>query len=577
MIRFKDGWRLVSRKAARPQLKVEPYDPDAKDGDGDGIVQEGTAWERPVGTRFLRMNGRPIPTGLETAYRPSTAKLVDRDGNEVEYTPTYERPGYKPLGTTIGETVGNVAEGAKKPKRTLIPKRFKKRKLSKSLDSVNPGGTEMTPKEFRKMVKDYHGRRFKDIGDPWNFEVTGFQVDEDGRRRRLKRKINRNVLNSTADGVTMNPDYAESVNSKILTSILISRRMRENGHDPADLLPEDIRENTKLFVSERGRLHLVRTDRSPSLAVRDFEGETVFGSIEVDPTDPLYDELYDQVAVSWAVHQWAVGSDMTKGYAGVIQAAAHEYFGLAGDAPNYGRGRVRLENDEGTIDEIITDERLQTFVAFIDAQYEETQQMLSEQGIQRMRLYRGFELELGETIPEEVLDPDMLQHQILRKWIEENEPQSLFMRGVPSPLRPLSSYSTEEEMAVSFSREQRVWSAADANIVTKTDVPVERILAIPGTGIGCLGESEMVVIGPPEGADDVQDLEAKVFARSNFWTEGMIKAARQLRRDEADEDPFDKEEFLKTLPENVQNMLKSMNEDEKDEVLFDLWYEMQNR
>lgn len=108
MIRFKDGWRLVSRKAARPQLKAEPYDPDAKDGDGDGIVQEGTAWERPVGTRFLRMNGRPIPTGMETANRPSTAKLVDRDGNEVEYTPTYERPGYKPLGTTIGETVGNL-------------------------------------------------------------------------------------------------------------------------------------------------------------------------------------------------------------------------------------------------------------------------------------------------------------------------------------------------------------------------------------------------------------------------------------------------------------------------------------
>ena len=26
------------------------YNPDARDGDGDGIVQEGTPWERPVGT-----------------------------------------------------------------------------------------------------------------------------------------------------------------------------------------------------------------------------------------------------------------------------------------------------------------------------------------------------------------------------------------------------------------------------------------------------------------------------------------------------------------------------------------------
>jgi len=28
----------------------EGYNPDARDGDGDGIVQEGTPWERPVGT-----------------------------------------------------------------------------------------------------------------------------------------------------------------------------------------------------------------------------------------------------------------------------------------------------------------------------------------------------------------------------------------------------------------------------------------------------------------------------------------------------------------------------------------------
>ena len=28
----------------------EGYNPDARDGDGDGIVQEGTPWERPAGT-----------------------------------------------------------------------------------------------------------------------------------------------------------------------------------------------------------------------------------------------------------------------------------------------------------------------------------------------------------------------------------------------------------------------------------------------------------------------------------------------------------------------------------------------
>ena len=28
------------------------YNPDARDGDGDGIVQEGTEWERPIDTQL---------------------------------------------------------------------------------------------------------------------------------------------------------------------------------------------------------------------------------------------------------------------------------------------------------------------------------------------------------------------------------------------------------------------------------------------------------------------------------------------------------------------------------------------
>ena len=31
---------------------ADGYDPDARDGDEDGIVQEGTKWERPVGTEL---------------------------------------------------------------------------------------------------------------------------------------------------------------------------------------------------------------------------------------------------------------------------------------------------------------------------------------------------------------------------------------------------------------------------------------------------------------------------------------------------------------------------------------------
>ena len=34
------------------QMIADGYNPDARDGDDDGIVQEGTKWERPVNTEL---------------------------------------------------------------------------------------------------------------------------------------------------------------------------------------------------------------------------------------------------------------------------------------------------------------------------------------------------------------------------------------------------------------------------------------------------------------------------------------------------------------------------------------------
>ena len=74
---------------AAPGLRIEPYDPDAIDGDGDGIVQEGTAWERPAGTRLLDAAGKAIERGLTSAMRPQGLRVVDTDGNDVQYRPRY--------------------------------------------------------------------------------------------------------------------------------------------------------------------------------------------------------------------------------------------------------------------------------------------------------------------------------------------------------------------------------------------------------------------------------------------------------------------------------------------------------
>lgn len=80
---------MVSRRWGGP--RPAPYNPDAVDSDNDGLVQEGTIWERPGGTRFISRAGREIAAAVSSV--PSGAILVDSDGNQVDHTPRGGAPG----------------------------------------------------------------------------------------------------------------------------------------------------------------------------------------------------------------------------------------------------------------------------------------------------------------------------------------------------------------------------------------------------------------------------------------------------------------------------------------------------
>lgn len=86
------------------RLRPEPYDPDAQDGDGDGIVQERTAWERPVGTRLLDANGDPIARGRSLTERPAGIQIVDKNGRKINYRPSYSPNSDTPAGGGQGGT-----------------------------------------------------------------------------------------------------------------------------------------------------------------------------------------------------------------------------------------------------------------------------------------------------------------------------------------------------------------------------------------------------------------------------------------------------------------------------------------
>jgi DNA polymerase III epsilon subunit-like protein len=97
-------------------LRPEPYNPNARDRDGDGIVQEGTAWERPGGTRLLDAAGRAIRSGESRTDRPADLRVVDGDGKPVDYTPTYARGGgvSADAGAGKGSPLGDHGSGTLK-------------------------------------------------------------------------------------------------------------------------------------------------------------------------------------------------------------------------------------------------------------------------------------------------------------------------------------------------------------------------------------------------------------------------------------------------------------------------------
>jgi len=87
-------------------LRIEPYKPDAVDADNDGIVQEGTVWERPKSAKFIvaetREDFRGGLDGADTSQLDGLI-LVDFEGREVQYTRSWEKENL-----TLGERLGTL-------------------------------------------------------------------------------------------------------------------------------------------------------------------------------------------------------------------------------------------------------------------------------------------------------------------------------------------------------------------------------------------------------------------------------------------------------------------------------------
>ena len=95
-------------------LRQEPYNPNPKDADNDGIVQEGTPFERPIGTRYLSAAGEEISSLLNgsNVSQLDGLRLVDANDNPVEYRQSWRSESLS-LGErqeTIGQSLGTVGQ-----------------------------------------------------------------------------------------------------------------------------------------------------------------------------------------------------------------------------------------------------------------------------------------------------------------------------------------------------------------------------------------------------------------------------------------------------------------------------------
>ena len=116
--------------------KVVPYDNDARDADGDGLVQEGTIWERPAGTRWVSKLGSALASGLRAI--PGNSKIVDKDGNDVDYKP------------------GDKAQGGRAKLRGLLARRRLRRagKRRRRVEERREEDRERkAPEEYDKLIE----------------------------------------------------------------------------------------------------------------------------------------------------------------------------------------------------------------------------------------------------------------------------------------------------------------------------------------------------------------------------------------------------------------------------------------
>ena len=217
--------------------------------------------------------------------------------------------------------------------------------------------------------------------------------------------------------------------------------------------------STKEVTLEEARLILDAYNENGRLG-----GFTLFKNLILPDSDNR--EFLDAVrytAVSSLVSRWASTSNGSHVSSLAIQEVARRQFGIRGSAEwNNGIGMEIQVKD-------VADKNRNLIGRFLQAQYDLTQEYFKKKGISKITLYRGVKNFKAHDMPKTTSSTENGISGAVR-------------------LRPLSSWSTSEGVAIGFARGE------DGRVFRK-EFDVKNIFSMPGFGNGCYEEKEMVVLG----------------------------------------------------------------------------------
>ena len=231
-----------------------------------------------------------------------------------------------------------------------------------------------------------------------------------------------------------------------------------------------------------------------------------------------------EMLTSFAQHfvdQWANTSNDHERDSLMVQEVVKKVFNLEDAATvDTFENSERVKNIQQTAKKLleINPPLEKALTAFVKAQYANTQAYLASKGITEVVIYRGMnhpELaedlknyrfshfykieERGEIVLEERdgVSADDRNSDITGN-ISDEEFEKFVPEGVVNvsmKMRPLSSFSLERGRANSFRTSDGSLGSKDDGVFLATRVPVARIFSTPLTGVGCLDESEFVILG----------------------------------------------------------------------------------